>query len=215
VRSRKTTYKHKLLTPKDSRPSKFVRKPRETFQVKAAASIPPEHEMVEESADLRRTAIPRAAERPNLGRHAANCRICKHARRQDIEDAFVSWESPAKIARDFGLADRSSVYRHAHAMNIFPKRRRNLRTALERLIEQAGDVEASASAVVAAIQVYARINARGEWIELDERLDLHDLFDAMSPEEYEAYAKDCTLPGWFQDEIAAAGGRIPKRNDNE
>jgi hypothetical protein len=207
MRSRKTNDKPVTL---DSRPSKPVRKPRQTIQVKAAESVLPEQETIEEPANSKRIAIPGAARRPNLGRHAANCRICSHAKRQEIEQDFIAWGSPAKIAQDFELPDRSSVYRHAHALGLFRRRQRNVRAALERIIEQAGEVEANASAVVAAVQAYAKINARGEWIEPDEHLELHDLFDRMKPEEYDAYAKDGTLPSWFQDEIVAAGGRVLK-----
>ena len=78
------------------------------------------------------TSQPKAAERPNLGRHAAICRICAHPRRQEIEEDFGR---PAQIAKDYGLADRSSVYRHVLALNLFPRRRRNVRAALERIIE--------------------------------------------------------------------------------
>ena len=74
--------------------------------------------------------------------------------------------------------------------------------------------KANASAVVAAVQAYAKINARGEWIERDEHLGLHDLFDRMTPEELDAYAKHKTLPSWFQEEIVAAGGRVPEEEDD-
>ena len=183
-------------------------------QIRATESTPRNHATIKKSADAKYTAIPRAAERPNLGRHAANCRICKHSRRQDIEDDFVAWVSPAKIAVDYKLRDRSTIYRHARALNLFPKRRRNGRAALELIIEHAGDIEVNASAVVAAVQALAKLNGRGELIEPDEHLELHDLFDRMSPEEYEAYAKDGTLPRWFEDEIATAGGRVLEGGEN-
>jgi hypothetical protein len=154
-----------------------------------------------------------AATRPNLGRHASNCKICRHPERQQIEQAFIDWRSPAKIAQEFRI-ERSCIYRHAHALSLFRRRGRNLRAALESIIEQGGDVRPNASAVVAAIQVYGKINLRGEWIERDDHLDLHDLFDRMSLEEYEAYAREGTLPTWFLDEIAAAGGRVPRGSDN-
>src|SRR4029077_3301390 len=130
----------------------------------------------------------KVAERANLGRHAAICRICAHPRRQEIEEDFVAWKRPAQIAKDYGLADRSSVYRHVLALNLFPRRRRNVRAALERIIEQAGDVKANASAVVGAIQVYSKINPRGEWIERGESLNLDELFEQMSSDELKSYA---------------------------
>ena len=30
------------------------------------------------------------------------------------------------IAEEYGLADRASIYRHAHALGLFPKRQRNI-----------------------------------------------------------------------------------------
>jgi len=49
----------------------------------------------------------------NLGRHAAECKICAHAHRQEIERDFINWQSPASIAKQYGLRNRSTVYRHA------------------------------------------------------------------------------------------------------
>jgi hypothetical protein len=88
----------------------------------------------------------------NLGRHRRYCKICSHERRDEIEQDFIAWKSPIAIAEEYGLADRMNVYRHANALGLFEKRRRNIRAALERIIERAGDVEVTASAVVAAIQ---------------------------------------------------------------
>lgn len=71
---------------------------------------------------------------------------------------------------------------------MFEKRRRNIRAALERIIERAGDVEVTASAVVAAIQACAKINAQGQWIDRSEHINLSEL-DRMSRDELEAYAR--------------------------
>jgi hypothetical protein len=92
-------------------------------------------------------------------------KICAHKRREEIESEFEAWESPATIAKNFHLADRSTVYRHAHAFGLFEKRRRNVRAALERIIEQVGEVDVTAHAVVTAVQAYAKINVRGQWID--------------------------------------------------
>jgi hypothetical protein len=56
----------------------------------------------------------------------------------------------------------------------------------------------TASAVVAAVQAYAKINAAGEWIERSETVSLNQLFDRMSTDEMEAYAQSGVLPGWFR-----------------
>jgi hypothetical protein len=93
-----------------------------------------------------------------LGRHQRNCSICAPEQRESIETDFVSWRSPAAIATEYGLADRSR-YRHAHALELFDIRRKNVRAALEMLIEKAGEVDVTSSALVAAVQAYAKINA--------------------------------------------------------
>jgi len=134
----------------------------------------------------------------NVGRHKRNCSICAHERREEIDAEFAAWRSPAAIATDFGITDRSSVYRHARAFGLFAKRQRNVRAALERIIEHAGDVDVTASAVVAAVQAYSKINAAGQWIERTEQVSLNDLFDRMSTQELEEYAQTGTLPRWFE-----------------
>ena len=83
-----------------------------------------------------------------------------------------------------------------------------VRAALERIIEQAGEVDATAAAVVAAIQAYSKINAAGQWVERTEHVNLNELFDRMTREELEAYAKEGALPGWFESATGAADTRL-------
>ncbi len=147
----------------------------------------------------------------NLGRHRRNCSICAHQQREEIEAAFIGWRSPAAIAEEYGLSDRASVYRHAHALGLFQKRQRNVRAALERIIEKAGEVDVTASAVVAAVQAYSKINAAGQWIDRTEQVSLNDLFDRMSTAELEDYAQNGTLPKWFEAaSLSATGGNSPE-----
>src|SRR5438270_2231508 len=93
----------------------------------------------------------------NTGRHETKCSVCAHIRREEIEQDFVSWASPTRIAQKFSIT-RDSIYRHGHALGLFDKRRRNIRTALERIIEKADTVEVNANAVVSAVSALARIN---------------------------------------------------------
>lgn len=147
----------------------------------------------------------------SLGRHKRACSVCRHAQREEIEAAFIGWRSPAAIAEEFGLADRASVYRHAHALGLFEKRRRNVRAALERIIEKAGEADVTASAVVAAVQAYSKINAAGEWIDRTETTSMNALFDRMSSQELEAYAQTGELPGWFRATVGATEGDSQKQ----
>jgi hypothetical protein len=151
----------------------------------------------------------------NRERHKAQCSICAHEKRAEIETAFVNWESPASITKQYGLADRTTVYRHAHALGLFEKRKRNVRAALERIIEKSGDVEVSASAVVAAIQAYAKINAQGQWVERSEHVNLNELFERMSKEELETYACDGALPAWFTRTLSATPVNSPRSEMDE
>src|SRR5262245_24124518 len=134
---------------------------------------------------------------PNRGRHEAECQICRHELRIDIERAFINWISPASIAKAYGFKDRSTVYRHAHAFDLFKKRKANVRAALEAIIERAGEVEVTAPAVVAAVQAYAKITDTGKWIERSETVNLTELFNRMNVDELERYAQTGDLPSWF------------------
>lgn len=142
----------------------------------------------------------------SFGRHKRTCSVCGHEQREEIESAFIGWRSPATIAEEYGLADRASVYRHAHALGLFEKRRRNIRAALERIIEKAGEVDVTASAVVSAVQAYAKINAAGEWIDRSETVSLNQLFERMSTQELEDYAQTGALPEWFRATTGATTG---------
>ena len=140
----------------------------------------------------------------NPGRHEYHCTICSHAQREEVERAFLNWNSPSSISKQYSVS-RDSIYRHANALGLMEKRRRNVRTALEKIIEKAGDVEVSATAVVSAVAAYAKINASGQWVERSEHVNLNELFERMSREEMEAYAKDGMLPRWFEQAVGATG----------
>jgi hypothetical protein len=139
----------------------------------------------------------------SLGRHRTNCTVCAHEQCAEIEAEFVNWKSPVLIATEFGLADRTSIYRHAHAFGLMGKRRRNVRAALERMIEKSGDVDVTASAIVGAIQAYAKINAQGQWVDRNEQVNLNELFERMTCEELETYAREGALPDWFSQAVTA------------
>jgi len=134
--------------------------------------------------------------RANRGRHESGCKVCRHPKREDIEREWVDWGSTVQIAKEYGLT-RDSLYRHAHALDLFAKRQRNIRKALERIIEKVGDVEVTASAVVQAVMAYSKINAQGLWVDRSEHVNLNELFERMSKDELEAYARDGVLPDWF------------------
>lgn len=135
-------------------------------------------------------------------RHERDCQICRHERREDIERDFVEWESPARLARQYKLGSRSTVYRHARAFDLFSKRDRNIRAALGRIIEKVGNVRVTGATVVAAVAALSKINAAGQWIDRIENVDLNHLFDKMSRAELERYATAGELPAWFEQTVS-------------
>ena len=138
----------------------------------------------------------------NQGRHEAQCSICKHARREEIEHQFLTWASPHKIAKAFGVC-RDSIYRHARAFDLHEPRRRNVRCALERIIERAGDVRVNANAIVSAVATYSKLNANGQWIDRRETINMNDLFFRMTEAEMRRYASKGELPEWFSAAVGA------------
>jgi hypothetical protein len=61
---------------------------------------------------------------PDFAHHSLKCRVCRHPRCRDIEEAFLRWRSPEKLARDYDIPDHSYIYRHVHATGLFDRRRR-------------------------------------------------------------------------------------------
>jgi hypothetical protein len=147
------------------------------------------------------------------GRHETACRVCNHPNRKEIEEQWCAWANTTQLAKDHGLS-RDSIYRHVAVFNLREKRARNLRAALERIIENADTVPVNAAAVVSAITAYAKINAQGAWVDRIERIDLNDMFERMTARELETYAKSGTLPQWFTDVIGATPSNSQEGQEN-
>ena len=109
---------------------------------------------------------PPVSSAPDFERHSRKCLICSHPDRDAIEGEFIRWRSPHKIARDYNVADRASIYRHAHAANLFEARRRQVARVLESYLETIDDnPPADFDPVTRAVRVYAHLNANGDWFE--------------------------------------------------
>jgi hypothetical protein len=152
---------------------------------------------------------------PNLVSHKAHCAICAHPQCAEIERQFVMWERVENIVTEFKLGNRSSAYRHAHALGLFAKRGRNLQIPLGRLIERIDEVEPTASGIVQAIALFGRINSRGELVSRDELPGLHELFAKMTRDEYKRYAESNVLPSWFPKLKGSEGSQGSAGDENE
>jgi hypothetical protein len=112
----------------------------------------------------RRPSLIKQRRAPEFARHVRKCTICRHPQRSEIETAFLSWDYVSSIVAEFHLPGRAALYRHAHAVGLLDERHRAIRRALARIIEKVQDVEPTAMAIVRAVEVFAHINDRGEWI---------------------------------------------------
>ncbi|MHB8540351.1 MAG: hypothetical protein ACYDCD_05330 [Candidatus Acidiferrales bacterium] len=103
-------------------------------------------------------------------RHQRKCTICHHADREEIEQMFLHWFSASAIHRRFLLRDRSSIYDHAHATGLYSRRRKNMRCALENIIERSDECPISSNGIVRAIKAYCSLTDAGEWVEPASRV---------------------------------------------
>ena len=56
---------------------------------------------------------------------------------------------------------------------------------------------------MSAVAAYAKINASGQWVERSEHINLNELFDRMTRDEMETYAREGMLPEWFKHTVGA------------
>ena len=141
----------------------------------------------------------------NLGRHESQCTICSSPCRQAIEEAFIGWGSTELIGKKYDVS-RDAQYRHAHALGLFGKRQRNIRMALEGIIERADFTPMNGSVIVSAIKAYAKINSVEQGVEQAQGTNPKELLERMSKEEREAFVRDGSLPEWFSVAIGATPG---------
>jgi hypothetical protein len=115
-------------------------------------------------------AGPAAAPVSDLARHRRRCAVCHHPDCELIEEHFLSWHRPLDISVDFQLTDRSAIYRHAHAFGLFDRRRRNIRSVTEQILEKVDGVRVTAHSVLQALRAFTQITEDGQWIEPPRRV---------------------------------------------
>jgi len=138
----------------------------------------------------------------SLGRHQAQCSICRHPQRQEIEEHWIDWEHISRI-EDLYQISRDALRRHSHALDLDSERRANALGALERIIENVQVAPPSASAVVSAVKALVKLTSSGQGTEQAQGTNPKELFERMSEVERLAFAKDGSLPDWFSGAKAA------------
>src|SRR5713101_666 len=105
-----------------------------------------------------------------LSYHQRTCKVCKHPRINAIEEEFLGWRSPADIAKQYKIRDRSSIYRHAHATGLYSLRRRDYRLALETILEHGSEVAVTANSIIRAVRACTCLTDDGKWVEPAQRI---------------------------------------------
>ena len=112
------------------------------------------------------SSSPRHPIPPDFSRHSRYCMVCAHPDRDAIEGDFIRWRSPELIARDYKIANRSSIYRHAHSTGLFAWRKRELGRTLESILECSEQIPlGSADVIIRAARIYAHLDDHGYWFE--------------------------------------------------
>jgi hypothetical protein len=123
------------------------------------------------NSSLARSSTASPSVPPDFERHSRRCSICSHPDRDAIEGDFVRWGSPIKIAEEYALANRSSIYRHVHATGLFARRAREVARTMEKYLELVDHHCPSEpglfviDAVTRAVRVYSHLDHDGRWFE--------------------------------------------------
>lgn len=99
-------------------------------------------------------------------RHSRKCRLCRHPRLEEIENAYLNWHSAYDICRVFQIDDPDALYRHARAARLDATRRGNVRHVVEHFIEQAHNVKITSSTVLRSIRALSCLDDKGRWTDL-------------------------------------------------
>jgi len=125
-----------------------------------------------------------------LERHSRKCIICHHPEREAIEEEFLHWRAPWKLAEDYNLADYRTLYRHARAAGILLQRRENLHSALDAFVEAVDDVKFTPDSILRAMRAYSCIDHHGRWTEIPTQVHISTFHDGHPTQSPAPYAKN-------------------------
>ncbi|HXP68084.1 MAG TPA: hypothetical protein VOA88_02270 [Candidatus Dormibacteraeota bacterium] len=117
-----------------------------------------------------------------LERHSRRCIICHHPEREAIEEEFVHWRSPSRLAHDYKLGDYRTIYRHARAAGLLLQRRERLHSALDAFVESVDDVTFTGDTILRAMRAYSCIDSHGRWTEIPTQVQFSTSHDGHSPQ---------------------------------
>ncbi len=117
-----------------------------------------------------------------LERHSRRCIICHHPEREAIEEEFVHWRSPSRLAHDYKLSDYRTIYRHARAAGLLLQRRERLHSALDAFVESVDDVTFTGDTILRAMRAYSCIDSHGRWTEIPTQVQFSTSHDGHPPQ---------------------------------
>lgn len=138
-------------------------------------------------------------------RHNRRCGVCRHPRRREIETEYLSWQSPTKICRAFGIRSRSTLALHVRANRLDEKRNRDIRGLIIGFLERGLGLKPSPAAFVQAIAILARLDVSGRMVDKVqiEKHEVNPVFERMSAKELLRFAEQGELPDWLTPEERA------------
>jgi hypothetical protein len=167
----------KLLRAREARAQAIANATANSAANGAPETVAPD--VLEVSAQRKRKRRRTAARKPKhqaappresaLERHQRKCVICSHAERETIDEQFLNWHSPMRIAIHYDLEVRG-LFRHAHATGLYTSRQANLRSALDRVLERADQANISADGIVRTVRAYTCLTRDNRWVEPPTRV---------------------------------------------
>ena len=143
----------------------------------------------------------------NLGRHQAQCGICRGDHRQEIEERWLRWSHTGTLAKDYGIS-RDCVYRHMHALDLFRERQKNLKGFLEQIMERVDQTPINGSGLLAAFRLYLNLTSMEKEKEPKQSANPQELHSRISPQERDGSIPDgLSAPTDATQGEGQAGGR--------
>jgi hypothetical protein len=135
-------------------------------------------------------------------RHARRCSICASPYREEIEDAYVRWETATKICREFKIPSRNTLRLHVQAFNLEEKRDKNIKRCLSTIVEKNMHRKFSGPAVISALALLSKIDGEGRSVERYERTFAGVAqFDGWSIGELQHYIATGQKPARFSETV--------------
>src|ERR1700722_17912771 len=170
----------KATSPRTSR--KNSRQPREKQSAKHSVKNSVKHSVKKSNRINRQRRLQKQLQTLLLERHSRRCIICHHPEREAIEEEFVHWRAPWKLAKDYKLVDYRTVYRHARAAGLLLQRRERLHSALDAFVESVDDVTFTGDTILRAMRAYSCIDSHGRWTEIPTQVQFSTSTDAHPPQ---------------------------------